>query len=124
MSERSKLDGLTLFERIAKSQAQMPDVGVDISLTNFEGFQQVIDCLAKRGQFGLKYSDGAGVALFDCDTMEVLDYYGGETNHTTCVTPEQFLNLIKLYLINHREIISPVECKNYIEFKRKIVLLN
>lgn len=124
MSKRSRIDGLTLWERIQKSQAQMPDVSAEISLTNFEGFQQIIDCIRIRGQFGLKYSDGAGVALFDCDTMEVLDYYGGETNHTTCVTPEQFLTLIKLYLVNHREIITAIECKNYIEFKRKIVLLN
>lgn len=124
MNQRSRIDGLTLFERIAKSQAEVPEVSADISLTNFEGFQKIIDCIAERGQFGLKYSDGAGVALFDSDTMEVLDYYGGETNHTTCVSPEQFITLIKLYLINHREIITPTKCKNYIEFKRKIVLLN
>lgn len=124
MSQRSKIDGLTLFERIAKSQAAIPDVNANIKLTNFEGFQHIIDCIAARGQFGLKYSDGAGVALFDCDTMEILDYYAGETNHTTCVSPEQFIVMIKLYLINHREIITPADCKNYIESKRKIILLN
>lgn len=101
----------------------MIEINVDISLTDFE-FQPIIDCLGSRGQFGLKYKDGAGVAIFDCDKMEVLDYYAGEFNLTTCVTPKQFLNTIKLYLINHSEIITVEAAKNYIEFKKKIILLN
>jgi hypothetical protein len=124
MSERSSRDGLTLFERIAKSQAAIPEVSANISLTNFAAFQKIIDCIAERSQFGLKYSDGAGVALFDPETMEVLDYYAGETNHTTCVSPEQFITLIKLYLINHREIITPKDFKDYIDMKSRIILLN
>lgn len=124
MSKRSKIDGLTHSERIAKSQSEQIKVGVTATLTNFPAFQTIIDHIAARTQFGIKYSDGAGVAIFDCDSMEVLDYYAGQYNITTCLTPEQFIAIIQLYLINHREIITAVEAKNYIEFKKKIILLN
>lgn len=124
MSKKSRIDGLDIWERIAKMQEQQPEVSANISLTNFEGFRPIIDAIGSGGQFAIKYSDGAGVALFDCDTMEILDYYAAEFNHTTCVSPHQFITTIKLYLINHREIITAQEAKNYIEFKKKIILLN
>jgi len=123
MSNKSKIDGMDIWERIAKMQEQNPEVSANIKLTDFE-FQPIIDLIQQRGRFGIKYSDGAGVAIFDCATMEILDYYAAEFNHTTCVSPHQFLTTIKLYLINHREVITAVEAKNYIEFKKRIILLN
>lgn len=121
--KKGRIDGLTLYERLAKSQGAQPRIKVEINLTDFE-FQPIIDAIQIRGQFGLKYSDGAGVALFDCDELVVVDNYGGETNVIKSIDAEGFLNTIKLYLINHREIITPQAVADYVNGKNKIILLN
>lgn len=116
---KEKLDAF--YDRMVKSQMAPIDINVRIRLDNFTGFPHIIECIKNRTPFGIKYSDGLGIAVFVPETLTISDFRHGKLCELTASTAKMFINVIKLYLINHREVLTEDDCLTYVR-QRKLLL--
>lgn len=122
------MKGDEVIKRVEESGKQINDfkenfdtmdavVGVHLKLTNFPQHEDIQRCLNAKEVFGLSNVKNS-IIVFDPETLRIYDYTNSKLVFIVCKDYAQFLNYIKLAVINHRAFFEAPVAIEYLTQKK------